>query len=204
MSRLAVLVALGLAACAVHADDGWRRVDVEHGIAIDAREVEGSTLHEVRATTHADVTPAAILAVLWRHEEHPTFVPHLLRADVLRDAGDERIVYEQISLPVLKDRDVVLRAKRTVDATTGAIDVTTASITGEGPPPSSRFVRVESSAGHWHAEPAAGGGSDVTYTIRTDPGGRVPDWIVNRAQREAVPDLVRAILDRAKSAEPAR
>lgn len=197
--RIVCLIAC-LFVASSRADDGWRRVDVEDGIAIDAREVEGSTLHEVRATTHADVTPAALLAVLWHHEEHPKFVPHLLRVDVLRDAGDERVLYEEISIPVLKDRDVVLRTRRAVDPATGAIDVQTQSITDEGPPPSSRFVRVDSSAGHWHAEPSPGGGSDVTYTIRTDVGGRVPDWIVNRAQREAVPDLVRAMLKRAQAA----
>jgi START domain-containing protein len=80
--------------------------------------------------------------------------------------------------------------------------VTTTSITDEGPPPSSRFVRVVTSAGHWHAEPAAGGGTDVTYTIRTDVGGRLPAWIVNRAQRETVPDVVRAMLTRARTTTP--
>ena len=136
--------------------------------------------------------------MVWRYEDHPRFVPHLQHAEVLRDAGDERIVYEELSLPVLKDRDVVLRARRTTDPATGAIDVTTTAITDEGPPPTSRFVRVRSSAGHWHAAPASGGGSDVTYTIRTDVGGGVPAWIVNRAQHEAVPDLVRAMLARAR------
>jgi len=37
----------------------------------------------------------------------------------------------------------------------------------------------------------------VTYTNRTDAAGFLPDWIVNRIQKATVPDLVRAILDRA-------
>ena len=192
-------LALCLVAPRAKADDGWRRVDVEQGIVVDAREVSGSPLHEVRATAHADASPAAILAVLWRHEEQPQFMPHLKHVEVVRDAGDERVVYEQLALPVLKDRDVVLDVHRTIDPATGTIDVTSAAVSDEGPPETSRFVRVHTSAGHWHLVPA-GGGTDLTYTIRTDVG--LPAWLVNRAQHETVPDAVHAVIERARRAPP--
>jgi hypothetical protein len=198
MARLALLVLLLVATRAL-ADDGWRRVDEEHGIVVDARDVPGSSLHEVRASIHSELSPATIAAVVWRYEEHDRFVPRLEHAEVVRDVGpDERIVYEQLALPLLKDRDVVLRARRET-AADGTIDIRTTAIDGEGPPPTSRFVRVQTSAGHWHLAPSAGG-TDVVYEIRTDVAGSVPAWIVNRAQREAVPDLVEAMLDRARGA----
>jgi hypothetical protein len=198
MARLALLVLLLFATCAV-ADDGWKRVDEEHGIVVDARDVPGSSLHEVRASIHSALPPATIAAVVWRYEDHAQFVPRLEHVEVVRDVGsDERIVYEQLAIPLLKDRDVVLRARRE-HAPDGTIDIRTTAIDGDGPPPTSRFVRVQTSAGHWHLAPAAGG-TDVVYDIRTDVGGSVPAWIVNRAQREAVPDLVKAMLDRAGGA----
>jgi hypothetical protein len=195
--RIMCLV-LSMAALAV-ADDGWERVDVEDGITIEARAVEGSSLREVRTTTHVDVPPAALAAVLWNYRDHASFVPRLKHAEIVRDGGDERVVYEQIEIPVLKGRDVVLRIRRHVDPATGAIEFRSTAVTDEGPPESSRFVRVRTSTGHWRFAPA-GGGTDVTYVIRSDVGGAVPAWIVNRAQREAVPDLVRAIIDRARVA----
>src|SRR6185503_1139537 len=149
-------------------------IDVEDGIVIETRDVEGSALREVRATTHTDVDPPAIAAVLWRHEEHPSFVPHLRHVEVVRDAGDQRIVYEQIGVPLLRDRDVVLRVRRQVDPSSGVIDVRTTAIADEGPPETSRFVRVRTSAGHWHLVPAPSGGTDVTYSIRTDVGAPCP------------------------------
>jgi hypothetical protein len=198
MARLALLVLLLVATRAV-ADDGWKRVDEEHGIVIDARDVPDSSLREVRASIHSPLSPATIAAVVWRYEEHDRFVPRLAHAEVVREVGpDERIVYEQLTLPLLKDRDVVLRARRETGAD-GTIDIRTTAIDGEGPPATSRFVRVQISEGHWHLAPAAGG-TDVVYDIRTDVGGAVPAWIVNRAQREAVPDLVKAMLDRASPA----
>jgi ribosome-associated toxin RatA of RatAB toxin-antitoxin module len=191
------VAALLLLATAALAGDEWERLDVEDGITLETRDVEGS-LHEVRATAHVDVPPAALAAVLWNYHDHASFVPHLKHAEVVRDAGDERVVYEQIEIPLIKDRDVVLRIRREVDATTGAIEFRSTAISDEGPPQSSRFVRVRTSTGHWRFVPA-GGGTDVTYVIRSDVGGAVPAWIVNRGQREAVPDLVRAIMARARS-----
>jgi hypothetical protein len=56
--------------------------------------------------------------------------------------------------------------------------------------------------GSWSVEPDAGGkGSVVRYELFTEPGGSIPSWIANRAQRESVPDLVAAVLKRAKENE---
>jgi hypothetical protein len=38
----------------------------------------------------------------------------------------------------------------------------------------------------------------VTYVVTSDPGGALPAWLVNMAQRKAVPALVKAMLDRVK------
>lgn len=194
------ITCLLLAAAGVAAADGWTRLGVEDGIALEARDVPGSSLREVRATTRADVPPAALAAVVWDYDSHASFVPHLRHAEVIRDAGDERVVYEQVDLPLLRDRDVVLRIRRETDAD-GTVDIRSTAVADEGPPASSRFVRIRTSAGHWRFAPA-GGGTDVTYVVRSDVGGAVPSFIADRAQREAVPDLVRAMIERARTRRP--
>ena len=178
------------------ADQGWRSAGTHDGVTIATRDVDGP-VHEIRATVHAPTPPAAILATLWRHEEYPQFVPYLKRLDVLRDEGNTKLLYEQFSVPVLKDRDRVVRVSRTVDKATGTCDLTSVAVSDEGPPPVRDHVRVTRSTAIWHLVPAAAGGTDVTYTVRTDGGGVVPGWIVNSAQKDAVPKLVRAMLDRA-------
>jgi ribosome-associated toxin RatA of RatAB toxin-antitoxin module len=195
--RLLVLTLASVVASTSLATDTWRQAGTHDGVAIETRDVEGSSVHELRATSHVPVPPTAVLATLWRHDEYTRFVPYLTRLDVLRDDGDTRLLYEQLHIPIVKDRDVVLRVTRHVDQASGVCDVTTLAVPGEGPPTTDAFVRVQTSAGRWHLEPAADGGTDVTYTIRTDVGGFVPGWIANVAQREAAPKLVRAMLDRA-------
>lgn len=195
--RRALLLTL-LLASAVAADEPADSMQIE------TRDVEGTSQREARVTVHAAASPVAILGVLWRHEEHPRVLPRVRNLEILRDDGDERLIYQQIAVPVGKDRDVVLRVRRTIDAATGVIDVRSATVTDEGPPPTSQYVRVRTSAGHWHLVPAAGGGTDVTYTLRTDGGGGLAGWVAGYAQRDAVADLLRAVLERARRDEQAR
>jgi hypothetical protein len=194
--RILVLASLLLAGVVAADDGGWWRVDVEHGITIDVRDLPDSPLREVRATAHAEAPPAAILAVLWKHEEFPRFLRHITHVEVLEDHPDERLVYERLAVPVVKDRDLVFRARKHVDPDSGAITLWASAVHDAGPPPSPRWVRVRVSDGYWRLVPA-GAGSDVTYVNRTDGAGLLPAWILNRIQKATVPDMVRAILDRA-------
>jgi len=59
-------------------------------------------------------------------------------------------------------------------------------------------VRVSNIRGGWIVEPGIDGqGSILRYDVQTEPGGAIPAWIANRAQRGVVADLVRAVLARA-------
>ena len=200
--RGGLLVVLLLVAGA-HADEaGWQRVAEHDGIVIERRTDDGPSIHEVRATTRSSLSPAAIMATLWKHDEYVQFVPYLKRLDVLRDEGDAKLVYEQLRVPLLKDRDVTLRVTRTVSAEGGPCEVASVAVPEEGPPESSAYVRVRTNVGRWRLEPTAEGGTAVTYVLRADPGGLVPAWFVNAAQRDVVAKLVRAMLDRAQRRGP--
>lgn len=197
MAARALVAVLLLAAPALAGDAAWTRVGEHDGIVVERREVAGTHLHEVRASTHSPLPPAAILATLWTQQDFPRFVPYVDRVDVLEDDGDTKLFYEQLSIPLVRDRDVVLRAVRRVDATTGASEVVTRAVTDEGPPERRDHVRVRTSESHWELAPTGDGGCDVRYTIRTDVGGFLPAFVVNAAQRDATPKMMRAILDRA-------
>src|SRR5437762_3124526 len=156
---LAVLALAGVA----HADGGdWERIADRDGVVIERRGVEGSSVREVRVTTRASLPPAAIMATLWKHEDYVRFVPYLRRLDVLRDDGDARLVYEQIHVPFLKDRDATVRFTRSFSAATGVYEVSSRAVPEEGPPEGEEYVRVRTSQAHWSLVPADDGGTAVT------------------------------------------
>ncbi|HJQ82475.1 MAG TPA: START domain-containing protein [Candidatus Binatia bacterium] len=191
-----------LLAAVGHAADGdWERLGERDGIAIERRTTAGSPIRELRFTTHSPVPPPALLATIWKHQEYPQFVPYLERLDVLRDDGDSKLIYEQIGLPLLKDRDVTLRVTRTTSAE-GVREVTSVAVPDEGPPESGDHVRVRTSRSLWQLAPTDDGGTAVTYRIGTDAGGGIPAWILDRIQRDAAVKVLRAMLERARRTNP--
>lgn len=197
--RAFVVVALAILSAAASAGDGnWQRVADQDGIVVESRTTSEAGVREVRATAHSPLPPSAIMATIWRHDEYVQFVPYLKRLDVLRDDGDSKLIYEQIRVPVAKDRDLTVRVTRTFSAATGTYEIASVAAPDEGPPPTDEYVRVRTSVAGWRLAPATEGGTAVTYTIRTDAGGLVPGWIVDAAQRNVTVKILRAMLDRAQ------
>jgi ribosome-associated toxin RatA of RatAB toxin-antitoxin module len=192
---LAVVVVLAGSAAA--REQPWERVTERDGMCIDQRAVEGSSAREVRATVHSPLAPAALMATIWRHEEYVEFMPNLRRLDVLRDDGDSKLVYEQLDVPIVKNRDLTLRIRRTFERDTGTYEISSEVAPDEGPPPSDDFVRVRTSTSRWRLVPA-GGGTDIEYTLHTDGGGAVPGWMAKLILKEVTAKILRSMLDRAQ------
>jgi len=171
-------------------------------MVIERRSVPDSGLRELRLTTHCSVRPAAFVATLWRHDEYVQFLPYLKRLDVLRDEGDVKLIYEQIRVPVFKDRDLTVRVTRAFSPDTGTYEIVSSAVPDEGPPESPDYVRVRTSVARWSLAPAADGGTAVIYTIRTDAGGPLSGWLVDVIEKDAAVKVLRAMLDRAQQRNP--
>jgi hypothetical protein len=105
-------------------------------------------------------------------------------------------------MPVVRDRDYTVTVTATTDPTSGQIQVSFVSAPEAGPPVQAAYVRVTAIQGSWTLVPTRHGESLVTYVVASDPGGALPTWLVNRAQRNAAPALVKAMLDRVKHPLP--
>jgi len=193
-----VFALLGLVNGAVVSNGSWEKLSDRDGVLIE-RLLHDGGLYELRATVHASVTPEQFAETLWKHEDYPKFVPHLSLLQTLKTVGNERWNYEQIHMPVVSDRDYIVHLTRLpVDPATGIIEIHFVSAPNEGPPPSPKFVRMTKIKGGWTVEPSDQGGCDVTYDLFSDPGGGVPQWIINSAQKDASRDFVLAMVKRAK------
>jgi ribosome-associated toxin RatA of RatAB toxin-antitoxin module len=193
----ALLTAILLVAAAASAGE-WEKLSDKGGLLVERRAVAGSSFPEFRATARSPLPPSAIFETLWRHREYPAFIPHLKRIELLSDTGDERVTYEQVAVPLLSDRDYTVRLRKRVDAAAQRYEIVFTSANDAGPPPDGRHVRVASIHGSWTVEPGGDGkGSVVRYDVQTEPGGTIPAWVVKRAQRDVVADLLRAVLARA-------
>ena len=122
----------------------------------------------------------------------------LKRLNLLSDTGDERVVYEQLALPVVKDRDYTVRLRKSVDPAAQRYVILIVSANELGPPADGSHVRVTNIRGGWIIEPGPDGkGSLIRYQMQSNPGGTIPAWVVDRAQRDGAASVVRAMLKRA-------
>ena len=178
----------------------WEKVSDKAGVLIERRAVPGTHFFEVRATVHSSLPPGAIFDTLWNHREYPLFVPHLKRLDLLSDTDDEHLVYEQVAVPLARDRDYTVRLRKQVDAAAQRYAIQFATANDAGPPPDGGHVRVRKIEGSWSIELGADGkGSVLRYDVQTEPGGAIPAFVTNLAQREAVAALVHAVLNRTQT-----
>jgi ribosome-associated toxin RatA of RatAB toxin-antitoxin module len=185
--------------------EDWEKLSEQGGVLIERRAVAGSSLSEIRATILTSLPPALVAQTLWNHRDYPHFVPHLKRLEILSERGDERLTYEQVSVPLLSDRDYTVRVRRRADPAAQRYEISFESDNAAGPPPDPHYVRVARIRGKWTVEPAPGSpGSLVRYQVQAEGGGSIPDWLANRAQRAAASDLVRAVLERAQDSAGAK
>ena len=176
----------------------WDQVTEVAGMQVARRRLPGTGRYEVRVATVAPFPPQVIFETLWRHHEYPEFVPYLKHLTILKESPTDKVLYEQITMPFVQDRDYTVKVTAEREPATGRMQVTFVSAPEDGPPPQAGYVRVTAIHGSWTLVPTRDGGTLVTYVVSSDPGGALPAWLVNRAQRHAAPALVKAMLDRVK------
>ena len=55
-------------------------------------------------------------------------------------------------------------------------------------------VRIKLNEGSWLATPLDGGTrTRLTYTLLTNPGGLIPDFVANMSNTTAIPELFKAV-----------
>ena len=198
-ASLALLLAAGglLAATTAFGSD-WEKISDKDGTLVERRTVPGLRISAIRVTARGPLAPAVVFETIWKQQEHLEFVPYLKQTNILSDTGDERVAYEQLALPFVRDRDYTVRLRKRVDPAAHRYEILIESANDAGPPPGGGYVRVTNIRGSWTVEPGPDGkGSLVRYELESDPGGSIPAWLVDRTQRRAAVDLVHAMLKRA-------
>jgi hypothetical protein len=171
--------------------------EVIDGLTVEARRVAGSDFEELRVEAKSELAADQLCSAVWGDGNMKSKEPGFKLRRVLRQTNDERWTYEQISVPVVSDRDYTMHAKRLRDPTTGLCQVFFETQNDKGPPPQAGFVRIPRIHGSWTIEPLETGGALVTYVLFSDPGGGIPAWLSRGGQRKSAVSWMKQILRRA-------
>lgn len=190
MTALLVLALLG-------AEDEWRKVDTVDGITVEQRAVKGSHVAELKLTTTTTAAADRLCDEAFGPGKFDPEEPDLKSRRVLEETADSRVTYDQISPPLVSQRDYAVRATR-VREEDGACEMRFAAANELAPKIPDGFVRIEKVTGFWRFEPGSAGKTRVTYVVHADPAGAIPPFLVEGTRKNFAVRWVKLITARAQ------
>jgi hypothetical protein len=198
MAAMHIFQALPLLVLLADPEPGWEQAADTDGIKVLVRNRKDSEVREVKAHGMVDAEPERVWKVVRDFPNYPKTMPYIETCQVLGVEQDGKIqyVYTVVNPPIIDRRDFTIRVTDESEWKGGEGYMKSAwTMTSEkGPPLKQGTIRLKSNDGYWKLEPRDGGKKTfVTYYVYTDPGGEVPKWIVNQANGNTVPDVIRAV-----------
>lgn len=153
--------------------------DVERDIRVYTRTVENSPLKEFKGVTQIMAPTSAFVALLRDPDVATEWMHQVGKFEVIESPSmTDNLVYTVNETPwPVTDRDAYIRSVMSQDES----KVVTVTLTGvpEFRPVNEDFVRMASLKGFWKFSPQENGITEVTYQVHANPGGSLPDWLVN-------------------------
>ncbi len=160
--------------------DGWTFKNEKEGVKVYYRKTDD--IYELKLITSLKVSLSGLVTLFSEVENYPKWGYKVIESRQLKKVSDwEVYYYSKLDFPwPLDDRDIVVRSTMTQDPATGRI--TTSSIAEPNYLPAQKgVVRMTNAHTSWTLVPGPGGWTYVEYYIYSDPGGSLPDWLVNMA-----------------------
>jgi hypothetical protein len=182
-------VALGTAAPAAAAETG------EAALVIRKRQLPDAVAPIVLVSVRVpDLRPEQLFAVAWDVRTQARWAPRIKLLEILRADANEWIIYEQVDVPVTKDRDYVLRLQATARGEGGLYQIKASAPPGYPRPLDPQHVRMTDLWSQWNFRPEPTGGTLVSYESYGDPAGSLPGWLKKAAAERGPVDFVKALL----------
>ncbi len=167
-------------------------------LSVEVREIPGSVA-EVRVRGRIDAPPERVLAVLADVDAYKETMPHTDVSQMVKREGNHIWLYSVVDPPLASKRDYCVEITLSEEPG-GVLKTDWIPANDMAPPEKKGVVRVQVNDGSWTIRPVDGGkASDVVYRLHVDPGGDLPKWIVDKANRTSVPDAFKAVRKAATS-----
>ncbi len=161
------------------AEVSWRLDREQDGIVVYTRPVEGSGIREFKGSALVAASVDSIRALLRDADHFKDWFPNTIESRLLDRDGNVAYQYSVLDLPwPVSDRDNVFRSETETDSATGRISIRVTAAPDYHPEQPER-VRVRRALGQWLLEPVSPVETQVTFTMHLEPGGGVPQWLIN-------------------------
>lgn len=165
----------------------FEELEKSDGLTVSRRAVKGSPYFEYRAKVATTYRVDELCEAVFEWGTKGNDGDGIIVNKVLEDGADQRLVYNQISKPVVAKRDYAMTVARE-RLPSGVCRIRFRATNDLAPTKPEGFVRMDGLWGEWIFEPRAEGGTMLTYTLFSDPSGSVPPFLVHGSQRSSTKD----------------
>jgi hypothetical protein len=155
------------------------------GVLVYTCKSENERFKSIKATfTIAHTTTEELVAWLKKVDQYTTWQYNMISAKLLKAVSEDTIIVRtEMDAPwPVENRELIVEYSFLRLDSTGRLKVTTHTVSFEYPA-SEDVVRVPFSHAEWDVT-NVGDALQVTYTMKIDPGGSVPAWLVNMAMAD--------------------
>jgi len=174
-----VLVVLLFTGEAIAQKGVWKLAKSGEGVEVYTRSTEGKKTKEFKAQTIVDYDLDAVARLLDDVEGYNKWQDNC-EVSKLVERIDENELVGRYTSPTpwpFSDRDVVLRMRKETQPD-GSLKYALESAPNAYPRDND-FVRIEEAGGFWVVRPAGPNQTEIIYEFYAEPGGNVPNWLVN-------------------------
>ena len=176
---------------------GWTEAYRSAELVVFTKDVEKG--RRIVAIAEVDARPEVVFNVVNDFDHYPEFMPYVIESRVLSRNGDSEVVaYNRIAPPFVAERDYPLKFRMTRGSlANGGVFRIEWTASPEAEQEVEGVVRIRLNDGSWVAEPISGSSrTRLTYTLLTNPGGMIPDFVANMSNTVAIPKLFKAVMKR--------
>ena len=158
----------------------WTLKNNKDGVKVYFKKT--ADVHEIKLVTSLQTSLSGLVQLFSEVEHYPTWGYKVMESKLLKKVSDtEMYYYSKLDFPwPLSDRDLIMHTHLEQDPITKRI--TARSVAEPGYLPENKdVVRIKNAHTQWTLLPGTGGWPYIEYYIYSDPGGNLPDWLVNMA-----------------------
>ena len=161
-----------------YSEEDWVLEKNENGIKVYTRSTEGTDIKEFKAITTVPASVAVLDKVISDFEGYPDWQENVTTARILKKISENQsIMHYSMDLPwPADDRDIVLKNTRT-KLKNGGLKYTLECMP-DYIDDILDYVRITKAFGFWKFWPTKDG-TKIIYQFMADPGGSLPDFIIN-------------------------
>ncbi|MCB0574681.1 MAG: START domain-containing protein [Saprospiraceae bacterium] len=158
----------------------WKFKNEKDGVKVYYRKT--SDVHEIKLVTSLQSSLSGIIHLLNDVDSYHRWGYKLTEAKLLKKVNDKEFYYySKLDFPwPLNDRDLVLHTFLEQDSASLRV-TSTSKAQPDMVPENKDIVRIKTTTTKWTLVPGANGWVYVEYYINSNPGGSIPDWLVNMA-----------------------